>query len=83
MADEYIHLATEHGPIHYQLVGVVYFGHSHFTSRYIDPSGTVWFNDGMVQGRRAAHEGHISNLNMLKDPTGKIPDAFIYRWLAA
>ncbi len=40
-AEECIHLATEHRLVHYQLVGIVYLGQSHFTSRYVDPNGIM------------------------------------------
>ncbi|PBK88564.1 hypothetical protein ARMGADRAFT_1033922 [Armillaria gallica] len=48
---EYVHIDSVNGLEWYQLVGVVYFGNSHFTVRYVDPNRLVWFNDGVIQGR--------------------------------
>ncbi|PPQ97805.1 hypothetical protein CVT26_012849 [Gymnopilus dilepis] len=40
----------------YVLKGVVYFGDFHFTARFLDNDGVVWFHDGM-KGSNARHEG--------------------------
>ncbi len=77
--DETIDLTTNEGPVRYRLVGVVYFGNSHFTARYVDPESIVWFNDGMIQGRRAAREGLLNGIDMRRDPNSKEPDAFVYK----
>ncbi|KAK0455590.1 uncharacterized protein EV420DRAFT_551537 [Desarmillaria tabescens] len=71
--------STVNGNACYQLVGIVYFGNSHFTARYVDPDRVIWFNDGMIQGRRAIREGGIDITDMPLDPNGKTPDAFIYK----
>ncbi len=63
----------------YQLAGIVYFGNNHFSSRHVDPNNIVWFNDNIIQGRRAAGEGPIANINMKTDPNGKVPDGFRYK----
>jgi Helitron helicase-like domain at N-terminus/PIF1-like helicase len=49
------------------LRGLVYFGGYHFTSRVISLEGDVWYNDGMITGRRCIREGKfdtITNENM-------------------
>ncbi len=38
---ENICLATRTGPVRYGLIRAIYFGHSHFTARYVDPDGIV------------------------------------------
>ncbi|PBL04583.1 hypothetical protein ARMGADRAFT_911557 [Armillaria gallica] len=77
--DESITLDTSNGPVCYKIAGIIYFGNNHFTARYIDHDNVVWFNDGMIQGRRAAREGLLEHINMMNDPNGKVPDAFVYR----
>ncbi|KAJ7095666.1 hypothetical protein C8R44DRAFT_554443, partial [Mycena epipterygia] len=39
-----------------RLRGIIYHGTSHFTSRFIDATGMVWFNDGITTGRRCTRE---------------------------
>ncbi|KAJ7086964.1 hypothetical protein C8R44DRAFT_539248, partial [Mycena epipterygia] len=34
-----------------RLRGIIYHGRAHFTSRFIDATGMVWFNDGITTGR--------------------------------
>ncbi|KAK0492677.1 hypothetical protein EDD18DRAFT_1040748, partial [Armillaria luteobubalina] len=48
----------------YQLAGIVYYGAFHFTARYVDTDCTVWFNNGLVHGRRACREGSISEIDL-------------------
>ncbi|KAK0477500.1 hypothetical protein EDD18DRAFT_1114649 [Armillaria luteobubalina] len=73
-----IRLTTSIGITDYRLAGIVYYGGLHFTARYIDSDLTVWFNDGMVQRRRAAGEGPAQQVNLATDPNGKTPDTLIY-----
>ncbi|KAK0215541.1 hypothetical protein IW262DRAFT_1465208 [Armillaria fumosa] len=73
-----IHLTTSLDITMYRLAGIVYYGVSHFTARYIDSDLMVWFNDGMIQGRRAAQEGVARTVNLAIDPNGKKPDSLIY-----
>ncbi|KAK0226756.1 hypothetical protein EDD85DRAFT_795078 [Armillaria nabsnona] len=39
------------------LSGIVYYGNGHFTIRFIDINGSIWFNDGLIQARGAHREG--------------------------
>ena len=34
----------------WSLAGVVYYGHSHFTCRFLDKDGCVWYHDGITTG---------------------------------
>ncbi len=34
----------------YDLVGLVYFGQSHFVARFVDRHGVLWFHDGIANG---------------------------------
>ncbi|KAK0502606.1 hypothetical protein EDD18DRAFT_1458732 [Armillaria luteobubalina] len=76
--DHAIHLATSGGPAHYHIAGIVYYGASHFTARYFDADGTVWYNDGMVQARRASREGSMNDIDLCHDPNGKVIVTYIY-----
>ncbi|EJD37259.1 hypothetical protein AURDEDRAFT_73413 [Auricularia subglabra TFB-10046 SS5] len=46
----------------WKLHGLIYYGHYHFVSRYIDNSGQIWYHDGMYNQGRACLEGSIVNL---------------------
>ncbi|KAK0500122.1 hypothetical protein EDD18DRAFT_1056972, partial [Armillaria luteobubalina] len=48
----------------YRLAGIVYYGTFHFTARYVNADRTVWFNDGLVHGKRACQEGSISEIDL-------------------
>ena len=61
----------------YQLRGVLYFGHEHFTSRIISESGT-WFHDGIETGQSVMYEGDNENGETLKKCKGKEASAAIY-----
>ncbi|KAK0437259.1 uncharacterized protein EV420DRAFT_1220474, partial [Desarmillaria tabescens] len=47
----------------YMLAGVIYFGNAHFTARFIDNTGNVWFNDGYVNGRKSILEGEMIHID--------------------
>ncbi|KAK0222359.1 hypothetical protein IW262DRAFT_1271953 [Armillaria fumosa] len=53
LLDHSIRLTICTGPADYRIAGIVYYGASHFTARYIDADRTIWFNDGLVHGRCA------------------------------
>ncbi|TFK53510.1 hypothetical protein OE88DRAFT_1612593, partial [Heliocybe sulcata] len=44
----------------FYLRGIIYFGEYHFTSRFIDSAGDIWYNDGISTGRTCVKEGNIS-----------------------
>ncbi|KAJ7733308.1 hypothetical protein B0H16DRAFT_1468145 [Mycena metata] len=46
-----------------KLRGVIYGGQSHFTCRYIQEDGTIWFNDGITTGSSCLREGKIQDLD--------------------
>ncbi|KAK0465726.1 hypothetical protein IW261DRAFT_1574876 [Armillaria novae-zelandiae] len=73
-----VRLTTSIGITEYRLAGIVYYGELHFTARYIDSDLIVWFNDGMVQHRRATREGPAQHVDLAIDPNGKTPDSLIY-----
>ncbi|KAJ7664168.1 hypothetical protein B0H17DRAFT_952241 [Mycena rosella] len=45
-----------------KLRGIVYGGQAHFTSRFIDINGTIWFHDGISTGRNCVPETNLSSL---------------------
>ena len=47
----------------YTLRGLIYFGNFHFTSRVIEGSGDIWYNDGMTTGRGSEFEGNIRDVS--------------------
>ncbi len=67
--------------IRYCLMGVIYYGTSHFTARYVDETGTVWFNDGYVQGRTCNSEGNILEVDKTASTDGRKPVLAVYRQL--
>jgi hypothetical protein len=63
------------------LRGVIYGGNSHFTSRLLDKSGNLWYNDGMTTGRRCMSDGPILAMRDARQLTmcrGKIAVAAVY-----
>ncbi|PBK84052.1 hypothetical protein ARMGADRAFT_890831, partial [Armillaria gallica] len=42
-----IHIDVDGIAMLYHLVGIVYYGNSHFTARFTNTDGSVWFNDGI------------------------------------
>lgn len=44
----------------HRLCGLIYSARWHFTSRTIDHNRSIWFNDGVVNGRLCKAEGHIN-----------------------
>ncbi|SJL08914.1 uncharacterized protein ARMOST_12288 [Armillaria ostoyae] len=63
----------------YRLTGIVYYGSHHFTVRYVDPRGQVWFNDGITWGQYALSEGLVGDVELSVDKSGKERDVFVYR----
>ncbi|KAJ7102042.1 hypothetical protein C8R44DRAFT_576793, partial [Mycena epipterygia] len=50
-----------------RLRGVIYGGQSHFTCRYVERDGEIWFHDGITTGRRCVREGNLRELDNLMD----------------
>ena len=48
----------------YILIGIVYYGAFHFTSRIIDMNGDIWYHDGLKTGRQCLQEGNIENIDL-------------------
>ncbi|KAF8069903.1 hypothetical protein FPV67DRAFT_1412876, partial [Lyophyllum atratum] len=46
------------------LRGVVYYGEHHFTCRYLDEYGSVWFHDGLATGRHLICETDPSSVEL-------------------
>ncbi len=76
--DPVLHLIASGDHTEYRLTGIVYYGTHHFTARYVDPQGQVWFNDGITLGRHAISEGLLSNIDMSADKSSKQCDVLVY-----
>ena len=48
----------------YVLLGMIYFGNFHFTSRVVDKNRGVWFHDGIKTGSKLEYEGNLQNIDM-------------------
>ncbi|KAH9855420.1 hypothetical protein C2E23DRAFT_723963 [Lenzites betulinus] len=48
----------------WSLRGLIYWGSDHFTSRYIDRSGDVWYNDGITTGSECILEQGENLINL-------------------
>ncbi|PBK80651.1 hypothetical protein ARMGADRAFT_857148, partial [Armillaria gallica] len=62
----------------YRLKGIVYYADHRFTARFIDSNNTVWFKDGMTQGRAAMMEGMLDSIAFGTDKYNRTPDTYIY-----
>lgn len=45
----------------YDLVGLFYFGQSHFVARFIDRHGVLWFQDGAANRGSFINEGYAAD----------------------
>ncbi|KAJ7617673.1 hypothetical protein DFH06DRAFT_1012334 [Mycena polygramma] len=43
-----------------RLRGIIYGGGSHFTCRFIEQNGDMWYHDGITTGRRCVRHGNMS-----------------------
>ncbi|EMD30855.1 hypothetical protein CERSUDRAFT_60787 [Gelatoporia subvermispora B] len=48
----------------WKLAGIVYGGGSHFTARYCDTSGKLWFHDGISTGSSCISEGFLTDVDL-------------------
>ncbi|KAJ7448097.1 hypothetical protein FB451DRAFT_1054053 [Mycena latifolia] len=51
--------------IKFKLRGVIYGGQGHFTCRYLDQAGGVWFHDGISTGRICIREGDLATIDTM------------------
>ncbi|PBK89394.1 hypothetical protein ARMGADRAFT_1033437 [Armillaria gallica] len=79
LVDKQIQLIVKSNIVHYNLAGVVCYGDAHYTARFVDTDGRVWYNDGLMLGRKAQLEGFIHDVDMMKDRARKSHDILIYR----
>ncbi|KAJ7611959.1 hypothetical protein B0H17DRAFT_906243, partial [Mycena rosella] len=42
-----------------RLRGVIYGGQDHFTCRFFDQTGCMWFHDGITTGRQCIQEDEL------------------------
>ncbi|KAH6867293.1 hypothetical protein BKA70DRAFT_1133828 [Coprinopsis sp. MPI-PUGE-AT-0042] len=50
-----------------QLRGLIYLGNEHFTSRWIDGQGQIWFHDGARTGRLCQFDGSMGERRCLEN----------------
>ncbi|KDR79825.1 hypothetical protein GALMADRAFT_1360531 [Galerina marginata CBS 339.88] len=55
--DNFIEINFNEERHRFRLVGIIYFGHAHFTTQVILPDGQIWFNDGIETGRNSIYNG--------------------------
>ncbi len=77
--DDTLRIVVDNTVVVYHLAGIVYYGNCHFTARFVDFDGNVWFNDGMIHARSANREGTVDTVDLMRDATGKTRDHFVYR----
>ncbi|KAI0793102.1 hypothetical protein BC629DRAFT_1261903, partial [Irpex lacteus] len=46
----------------YRLIGIIYYGGVHFTSRVIDSDGRVWYYDGIETQHTCQYEGTVADI---------------------
>lgn len=51
----------DHAQSSYRLIGLIYHGGNHFTSRIIEPDGKIWYHDGITTGRNCEEKGVLHN----------------------
>ncbi|KAJ7022367.1 hypothetical protein C8F04DRAFT_971599 [Mycena alexandri] len=64
--NEYIIFDCNNLPVRLRLRGIIYGGQAHFTSRFVDKEGVMWFHDGITTASRCLEEvGYRSILDLL------------------
>ncbi|KAK0468575.1 hypothetical protein IW261DRAFT_1346034 [Armillaria novae-zelandiae] len=77
-ADPHIELQIHSQKLRYNLQGIIYFGHTHFTAQYIDNKHNAWFHDGLTLECNAKYEGNIHEIDLADGPNDQIPELYIY-----
>lgn len=49
----------------YKLKGMIYFGQFHFTARFVDSTGDVWYHDGIQTQNTLTYHGNVSSMPAL------------------
>ncbi|SJL18287.1 uncharacterized protein ARMOST_21872 [Armillaria ostoyae] len=62
----------------YELIGAVYYGEHHFTSRYVDRQRVVWYNNSIVHRRNCVKEGHLNDMDLRTLPDGRKATIYFY-----
>jgi hypothetical protein len=45
------------------VLGIIYGGQAHFTCRFIDSAGQLWYHDGMITGRECMNDGMLTEID--------------------
>ncbi|PBK83832.1 hypothetical protein ARMGADRAFT_1037644 [Armillaria gallica] len=56
-----LQITTSNATATYDLVGLCYFGQSHFVAQFVDRHGVLWFQDGAVNGGLFVNEGYAAD----------------------
>ena len=56
--------STDQNSAGYRLRGIIYFGHHHFTSRFVSHHEVVWYHDGLVTGSSLINEGTLESVDL-------------------
>ncbi len=49
------------GNVIYDIVGLAYFGQSHFVAHFIDKHSMLWFHNGIANGGSFINEGYAED----------------------
>ncbi len=75
---ERISLPVAGGLAVWQLRAAIYFGFHHYTSRFIDPAGTVWYHDGASTARYCIREPTPRSLDWYRHARSRPASHYIY-----
>lgn len=56
-----LRISTDDVTATYDLVGLFYFGQSHFVAQFVDRHGVLWFQDGAANGGSFVNEGYAED----------------------
>ena len=56
VVDRELHADVDSAGASWRLFGVIYLGFAHFTARFIDECGNVWYHDGISTGESCVLE---------------------------
>ncbi|KAI0357519.1 hypothetical protein OH77DRAFT_1398804 [Trametes cingulata] len=64
--DRSFHMSMNSVTRYWKLRGLIYWGANHFTCRFVDHNGMVWYHDGVSCGQNCEVEGQVGEVDLLE-----------------
>ncbi|KAI0046472.1 hypothetical protein FA95DRAFT_1520219 [Auriscalpium vulgare] len=73
-----MHVGRSNNKVMYELKGIIYFGHAHFTTHIIGDSAETWFHDGITTGIVCISEEKFNAISDIYQTRGYKASVLIY-----